>query len=297
MESFNIWDDNNALLKREFAKENYIINEYENDSNLVAIYFSSNGLYYPDTEEVFTQRIIEENRYEWQHYKISHVKKEMFFRDIYKSWYITGINEKINSVDKLVELIKLNLPENSVIVTVGSSAGGYMAALIGTIIGADWVLNFSGQNNLLLSDAQNPYVQRFLQDAERSKYFDLNRIWLEYGKPLIFYFWSADNGYDIEQFHAVKDLKSFYPFAFKTKKHEQTMYNFNLPIILNMQKEELLKLYVRYSASRKIGRFAFSVSVCGLLYTCKNILKKLTIKCIRTVWKGFMKKRKNEGKA
>lgn len=275
MENFNIWDDNNTILKKEFAKENYIINEYENDSNLVAIYFSGNGLYYPNTEEAFTQRIIKENRYEWQHYKIYHVKKEMFFRDIHKSWYITGINEEVDSIDKLVKLIKLNLPENSVIVTIGNSAGGYMAALVGTIIGADWVLDFSGQNNLLLSNAHNPYVQRFLQDTKRSKYFDLNRVWQEYTKPLIFYFWSGDNEYDIEQFYAVKDQKSFLSFSFKTKKHEQTMYNFNLPIVLNMQKEELLQLHARYSKRHKISRFVFSVSVCGLFCTCENILNRL----------------------
>lgn len=275
MESFNIWDDNNAILKKEYAKENYIINEYENNSNLVVIYFSGNGLYYPNTEEAFIQRIIKENRYEWQHYKIYHVKKEMFFRDIHKSWYITGINEEIDSIDKLVEFIKLNLPEDSVIVTVGNSAGGYMAALVGTIIGAEWVLDFSGQSNLLLSNAHNPYVQRFLQDEGRSKYFDLNRVWLEYTKPLIFYFWSGDNGYDIEQFYAVKDHKFFLSFCFKTKRHEQTMYNFNLPIVLNMKKEELLQLHARYSTRHKISRFAFSVSVCGLLCTCKNILNRL----------------------
>lgn len=275
MGSFNIWDDNNILLKKEFAKENCIINEYENDSNLVAIYFSGNGLYYPDTEETFTQRIIKENRYEWQYYKISHVKKEMFFRDIHKSWYIRGINERIDSIDKLVELIKLNLPEDSIIVTVGNSAGGYMAALIGTIIGADWVLDFSGQNNLLLSDVHNPYVQRYLQDAGRNKYFDLNRVWQEYAAPPIFYFWSGNNEYDIEQFFAVKDQNLFLSFSFRTKRHEQTMYNFNLPIVLNMQKEELLKLHARYSVRYKIGRFAFSVSVCGLRYTCKNIFSRL----------------------
>ena len=278
MGSFNIWDDNNVLLKKEFAKENYVINEYENESNLVAIYFSGNGLYYPDTQESFIQRIIKENRYEWQYYKISPVKKEMFFRDIHKSWYIRGINERIDSIDKLVELIKLNLPEDSVIVTVGNSAGGYMAALIGTIIKADWVLDFSGQNNLLLSDAHNPYVQRYLQDAERSKYFDLNRVWQEYTKPCIFYFWSGNNRYDIEQFFAVKDQKFFLSFCFRTKRHEQTMYNFNLPIVLNMQKEELQKLHARYFTRHKIGRFVFSVSVCGLCYTCKNIWNRLVDK-------------------
>ena len=48
----------------------------------------------------------------------------MFFRDIHKAWYIRGINERIDSIDKLVELIKLNLPEDSIIITVGNSAGG-----------------------------------------------------------------------------------------------------------------------------------------------------------------------------
>ena len=89
------------------------------------------------------------------------------------------------------------------------------------------------------------------------------------------YFWFGDNGYDIEQFDVVKDQKSFLSFCFITKRYGKTMYNFNVPIVLNMQKEELLQLHARYFVKQKIGRSVFSVSVCGLFCTCKNILDRL----------------------
>lgn len=271
---FDIWDENNELVKAAYKKDNYIINEYDNDSDMVAIYFSSNGLYFPNTEECFRQKIIEENRYEWQHYKIPNVKKEIFFRDVYKSWYITGINDKINSIDKMVEFIKSELPENVTVVTVGNSAGGYAAALIGTLIGADWIFDFSGQNSLWLEE-NNPFVKKYMLEEEKSRYFELIRIWEKLKCPPIFYFYSGKNEEDIKQFSMIEKECNIHAFAFKTKTHERTMYNFNLPFVLAMNNDRLLRLHNQFESQKLISRFRFSIAVSGFSNTMKNVLLKL----------------------
>lgn len=274
IDMFDIWNEKNELVKEEYKKDNYIINEYDNDSNMVAIYFSSNGLYFPNTEECFRKEVIEENRYEWRYYKIPNVKKEFFFRDIYKSWYITGINSRINSIDKMVEFIKSELPENATVVTVGNSAGGYAAALIGTLIGASWIFDFSGQNTLMFQ-GNNPFVKKYLLQEEKSRYFELNRIWKAMECPPIFYFYSGKNTEDAKQFEVIKNCKNIYAFGFSTKTHERTMYNFNLTYILAMNKDKLFELHNQFKHKRFIDRFRFSIAVSGWSNTVKNILMKL----------------------
>ena len=81
---FNIWDENNPLIRSVYEKDNYIIREYENDSDIAAVYFSSNGLYYPDTEEEFRKTVAEGNRYEWLRLHRKQVKKEILLRNIFK---------------------------------------------------------------------------------------------------------------------------------------------------------------------------------------------------------------------
>lgn len=284
---FDIWDENNELVREEYKRDNYIINEYDNDSNMVVIYFSSNGLYFPNTEECFRKKIIEENRYEWQHYKIPNVKKEIFFRDIYKSWYITGINDRVNSIDKMVEFIKSEIPENAIVVTVGNSAGGYAAALIGTLIGADWIFDFSGQNSLTFEE-KNPFVKKYMLEEEKSRYFEIIHIWEIVNYPPVFYFYSGKNAEDIKQFSLIEKAHNVHAFGFKTKTHERTMYNFNLPYVLAMNKDKLLKLHSLFKHKKLIDRFWFSVVVSGWSNTMKNVLLKLCNKLIEMMAKIYM---------
>ena len=48
-------------------KDNYEIVKYSNNSNLCFVYFSSNGVYFPNEVDVFNKMIINENRFEWKH--------------------------------------------------------------------------------------------------------------------------------------------------------------------------------------------------------------------------------------
>lgn len=76
-------------------KDNFLI-EYDNqgEKKWCAIYFSSNDIYFPNTEEIFRKRIIEKNFFEWYHSRINRAYKHIFVRDIFKQWYLMGINAK-----------------------------------------------------------------------------------------------------------------------------------------------------------------------------------------------------------
>lgn len=73
--------------------------------NRCAIYFSSNNIYYPNTEEIFRKRIVEKDFFEWYHTRVK-ARKHIFVRDVFKQWYIDGINTEIDSPEKLLTWLK-----------------------------------------------------------------------------------------------------------------------------------------------------------------------------------------------
>lgn len=98
-------------------------------------FFSGNGLYYPNTISSFCKTVVEQNRYEW--WNVGHSEeivkqagKIIYVRDVYKQFYVKGINVEINCIDKLCELLK-ELTMGMRVVTCGNSAGGYIAVIVG----------------------------------------------------------------------------------------------------------------------------------------------------------------------
>lgn len=70
----------------------------------------------------FKTSLIEKNRYEWTNYHLSCAEKEIFIRDIYKSWYVTGINVNLDTIDKMVQFLKKET-EGLKTILIGSSLG------------------------------------------------------------------------------------------------------------------------------------------------------------------------------
>ena len=89
--------NNNSMVKKIYQEKNYKIIHTKAKNKNAIIFFSGNGLYFPNEEKIFSETIIEKNRYEWEN--ISDNKKIknkysliIFVRDIYKQWYLNGIN-------------------------------------------------------------------------------------------------------------------------------------------------------------------------------------------------------------
>lgn len=95
--AFQVDSDIVKLYRKKDA--NYVI-EIDNNSpnkNLCVIYFTSNALYYPNTTKRFKHSIVNHNYYEWRQTVPISAYKQIFLRDIYKQWYLNGINHKIST--------------------------------------------------------------------------------------------------------------------------------------------------------------------------------------------------------
>jgi hypothetical protein len=122
-------DDRNEFLKEYYEKEeNYYVRDNSSKNKNCIIFFSGNGLYYPNTVETFREVVIENNRFEWENISNSprlmeHFSRMIFVRDICKTWYVCGINRKVDTIDKLIELLA-DLTQGYCVTTCGNSAGG-----------------------------------------------------------------------------------------------------------------------------------------------------------------------------
>lgn len=132
-ENIIVLDDKNELLNAWYKNDNKKILHGFSKNKKCFIFCSSNGLYFPNTEGCFFDEICMKDRYEWESVALKilpYVEKIILLRDVRKSYYVTGINEKINSIDLLINDMREET-EGYDIFTVGSSAGGYLAMILG----------------------------------------------------------------------------------------------------------------------------------------------------------------------
>lgn len=262
-QEFDIWDPKNEIVVEAFGKDNYQVFDTGIESDICYVLFSSNGLYFPNTREVFEEEILCKDRYEWKWVvKNSGIPKIagriIYVRDIYKQWYARGINSKQNSVDKTLELLK-RLTEGYRVITVGSSAGGYMAVLTAVMLNADYCFNFSGQYQIS-KDLGNPYD-------------DLAPM-LEKYEGSIFYFAPAHCEADQKDYESVKDIKCIKAFLFNEHKHASTMLAGNMSFIIDRSEEECLLLQ-RKNRDKEINKFVFLLQTVPFLKTVKIMKREI----------------------
>lgn len=240
-QSFVFQCDSDIVKQTYQEQDNYLI-QYSKEcptQEYCAIYFCSNDIYYPNTQEIFRKRIIEKNFYEWYGSRIHKACKHIFVRDIQKQWYLAGINAKINTPEKLADFLR-NETKGYKIITLGSSAGGYSAMLFGSILKADKVIAFNPQFEIksLLdrsTEAVNPLVFR-LKDTGFNIYYDLNPLIDE--SVNIYYLFSNQSQWDIGQYRHSKNLK-LKRIAFATKHHGIPFLKIALTKVLNLEDDKL----------------------------------------------------------
>lgn len=276
---FDIWNEDEPLLKRQYEKDNYSIMDYDvpDAAAVCVVYFSSNGLYYPNTAESF-EKFVQADRYEWRHYHFQKVRREIYVRDIYKQWYVAGINERISSVSELADWLRNQVPKDCELFTVGNSAGGYMAVLMGSLLGAARVYTFSGQFSV--EDAleetdmsRNTLFRRYARREEVRRYLNAVPYVRNAKNTRIYYFYPGRCPEDIRQAEMVQGCENVHFFVFRDDKHARTMYNCNLEDIFAMEETALLRLEKRLR-SRQIGRLKFSLYTVGLQRTVKYLFAK-----------------------
>lgn len=250
------WKDND-LVRSAYEGNNFLICETGNRSGRAIIFFSSNGIYYPNNEDVFVEYLAKGNDgYEWlhiaKHRKIQKFfQKIIFVRDIYKQWYVTGINARINNADKLLDFLQKEV-KGLRVYTCGGSAGGYAAVLFGVLLQADNIFANSAQFLLLPTREYGPFIEEYAPDPSHSKYFDLVSLLPNQSK--IFYIFPAQCPCDVFQYTHIRNLQGIYCLQIKSAVHGKTISGICWPFLLTMDTGECVRLYEKYSEKTIEGK-------------------------------------------
>lgn len=255
------------------TQDNYLIsyNEECTNKDTCAIYFSSNDIYFPNTEDVFKNKIIDKNFFEWYGIRIKNVYKHILLRDVHKQWYLSGVNKEINSPESLLKFL-INETKGYTIVTVGSSAGGFAAVLYGSKLKAKKAIIFNAQfeiKTLLDSSTSNidPFIFRY-KNLPVSKYYDI--------KPFlnkstdVFYFYSLGSKWDAEQHEHIKDVQSIHVIPFSTNHHGIPFLKSALNVVINLERNKLKKFI-----KSKNNPIIFTIRMIGLVKTFQGAKKQL----------------------
>jgi hypothetical protein len=264
--------------------KNYLINNNNNNNNknLCIIYFSGNGLYYPNNDLIFEEKIIKEDRYEWKKNISIFAQRIILIRDVYKQWYTMGVNKEINTIDKIYFFLKKNT-ENMNTICVGNSAGGYMAILMGCLLKSDKVFSFSGQISLR-SFSENKNENLFLYEnslKKINKYDELTNIILK-SEIKIYYFYAGLCKEDIEQINLISDSRNIIKFPMNSKIHGVTCYPVNFKDLIEMDHVKLCSLIK--TDLKVINSFIFSIRVSGIIKTLKYLTKIKINKIIKLLY-------------
>lgn len=244
-----VLDDSNPILREYYSRDNYRDIILREGGSKCIIFFSGNGIYVPNDNKAFEDVIIEKDRYEWENLSDSEEIKSwadriIYVRDIYKSWYATGINEKISSVDEVIKWVS-RVTQGWDVVTCGNSAGGYMAAIVGSKIGAKCVFSFGGQWNITHALQKYRLVQKGY--SENGEYLDLTSLLKENRVP-IFWFYSAQCQIDLVQyrFFTMNKIPCVYDFAMDSDEHGFVLLNGCYKKLLPLDIKQVIGLYEKY---------------------------------------------------
>ncbi len=243
------------------------------------VFFSSHGIYFPNTDEQVRARIFRGDRYEWRKNVPPWADRVVFLRDVQKQWFVEGINSRVNSVDGVLALLK-DQTAGYETVCVGSSAGGYAAMLFGCLLGAERVVSFSGQFSLVgITDrypGENPVLERHGVDASFGRYLSLVSL-LRQSRTPVFHLYPRGVPEDVEQVRLVADASNVFVFPFRYGGHGVPCYLVNCVDLFGMSGQRLMRLS-REISRKDISPLRFSVKVSGWRKTFPYAMEELTDK-------------------
>lgn len=255
-----VFQVDHPLVKEAYRGDNHkIVLDPSRPKEICALYFSSNNIYFPNEESVFRNRIVETDAYEWYRTRVHSAHKHIFLRDIFKQWYLTGLNERVSTPESLLEFLR-EQTEGYRIVALGSSAGGYAAVLYGSLLGAERILSFNGQMELnSLLESSVPEINPVLFDLKNTglrKYYDLRGFIRN--PSAVYYFHSMHSKWDRDQAAHVADL-GLNSIGFRTGHHGIPFLKSSLDDVLQLEPPRLREL-----AGSSHWPLLFSVMTTGL---------------------------------
>lgn len=248
-------DDTNEVLHTFYEEnDNYKVVVNDENNKRCLIFFSGNGLYFPNTYETFHETVEVKNRYEWETVAKSPLLRDcygtiIFVRDIYKAYYVKGINGRISSIDLLLPFLR-EITTGMKVVTCGNSAGGYMAVIAGAYLNAEYAFSFGGQWSIENRDEY--YLGKYR--SERGKYFNIT----QYAKENVIWFYSALNEWDNAQKNYLREQHKVKIFAIESKYHGYLLLFPCYEKILTIPYERIEALNRKYSgkmiSQRRLAR-------------------------------------------
>lgn len=185
-------------------------------------------------------------------------------RDIFKQWYLNGINSRVSTPELLIKFLK-DETRSMKIITIGSSAGGYASLLYGSLLNARRIIAINPQveiNSLIARSSfdRNPILFRNLH-SELSKYYDIRNI-VDINKDNVYYLYSTKSGWDKEQFATVHNFINIHFFPFYTSHHGIPFLKVALKKFINLNEVDLAKFENKLN-----NPFLFTISLVGIYRT------------------------------
>lgn len=237
-----------------------IDNDFVNNNECLVL-FSSNALYFPNTDENL-QRLIDSNKFEWENLTPRNYARVIYVRDVYKQWYVNGISDDICSIEKLADFLN-GLIKGYNTRFVGSSAGGYAAVLFGHLCGANVVLSISGQFDLSVSqNKKNPLIHTL-----KKEYINIIRF---ANKSNCFYVCPIRSEQDKIQFDKVHE--NINVIMINSGIHGVPIYSFSIRKLIGLECRVLSDL----SSGKIHNRFLLSLRLIDfkdLLYKLKKVVR------------------------
>lgn len=281
--------NNNDIVETLYKKDNYLIIDNCNESNKCVVFFSSNGLYYPNTRESLITTVLEKDKFEWKNIASnklveSYYARMIFIRDIHKLWYVYGISKQVNTIDKMLSLLK-DITNGYEVTLVGNSSGGYLATLVGAILNVEKIISFSGQLNLFpaIYYSSDDSLGEVSRNKENTKYFDLSQ-WLKKSNVPLFYFYANMNSDDVDQKKILESMQkdNTFIYAFNSSIHGVLMEGVIYPYILTASIEKLIsirndsRVYTSISFARKIKIPIYDYMGYKIRKFTRRIIKKIS---------------------
>lgn len=289
-EKFETKAENEELHSWYCKLKNYKVQEISEEGQNAYIFFTSHGLYYPTTLDEFKKQVVQLDRYEWENISKNPLIKAqasryIFVRDVYKSWCLHGINGNLNSIEKVAKELKY-LTEGKKIITVGSSAGGYMALVFGCILNAEAIYAFAPQISLDIYNDFHPvkYITEYRTMDKISRWLSLQNIIENNLYSEVFLMFPTMCDEDTAQLKLVEPLQNDNCHLLKVKfdKHGTPVYGESVTKILGWPIQKSRILYEKYR-QEEVSRERILLETSGI---CKTFITILGSRC-----KSFIKRK------
>lgn len=187
---------------------------------------------------------------------------------------MNGANGKLNSLDKLIDYLKM-ATKGFEVTTVGVSSGGYAAAIVAAKLGAERCFDFSGQFSLLHHFDHvktNPFLKNYYLSHPDGGFLEAYRI-INGTNTSIYYFLPTKSAQDIEQAKYAAQCKNVKCIQFSNKRHGSPVLSISLPELLSWDNSTLDKLFNR-SKKHELNTILFSMETSGFIRTIVFLCKK-----------------------